>query len=385
LNYFHESVIITIYNILYKGFSGRKQIGLGMIDAMSITNKIKLAQRELGRSVIQVNPHLPVDEGRERLFFGVKDTNQIPDKLIQTLRENPHYVWLTIDKAADKGRALDTDLTNPLTYRVMTGSSSGGPINILKGINDFAIGTDGGGSVLAPAMSCQLPSIIGAGTGLFVENNKVSTDGLEFTGSIGVIAKKLSILRKVMESLLGMQLTSTSEKARIAIPKRGSVTTPDGQDMFEKVTRHLARIDCATYDLMEIEMYGIDDRKVGIELIQDCFQKHDIDMIITCEGPVDVYGYGETIPMQFGEVGKKITENHGKYLIRAANMAKTTAITVPTDTLASGMVILAKEGIEHCQMAFDLAEKLEESCKLPEVWKRYFLENNNQKFTGLAF
>jgi Asp-tRNA(Asn)/Glu-tRNA(Gln) amidotransferase A subunit family amidase len=49
----------------------------------------------------------------------------------------------------------------------MTGSTSGSPINILKGLNDFAIGTDGDGSVLAPAMSCQLPSVIRAGLGLF--------------------------------------------------------------------------------------------------------------------------------------------------------------------------------------------------------------------------
>ncbi|MFP3490450.1 hypothetical protein R0K20_22895, partial [Staphylococcus sp. SIMBA_130] len=80
-------------------------------------------------------------------------------------------------------------------------------INILKGINDFVIGTDGGGSVLAPAMSCQLPSIIGAGTGLFVKNKKLSTDQYEFTGSIGVIAKRISMLKEVMECMLEQKLT----------------------------------------------------------------------------------------------------------------------------------------------------------------------------------
>ncbi|GIO26955.1 amidase family protein [Ornithinibacillus bavariensis] len=354
---------------------------------MSISNKLNLAQRELGRSVIQVNPHLAEEvrgKNSERLYFGMKDTIQIPDKLIQVLRANPNYAWLTIDKAADKGRALDTDLINPLTYRVMTGSSSGGPINILKGINDFAIGTDGGGSVLAPAMSCQLPSIIGAGTGLFVKNKKVSTDNVEFTGSVGVIAKKISILRNVMETMLGTTLSSNREKARIAIPKKGSLRTPDGKDMFDKIQHYLSSIDCSWYELIEINMNGIQNRHVGIELIQTCFKKHGIDMILTCEGPVDVYGYGETIPMHFGEVGKKITDNHGKYLIRAANIAKTTAITVPTETLATGIVVIAKEGIKHCQVALDFAEKLEESIKLPKVWSRYFLEND-EKFTKLSF
>ena len=47
----------------------------------------------------------------------------------------------TVDKMAHLGRSIDTDLINPLTYRCMTDSSSGTAINILKGINDFGIGT----------------------------------------------------------------------------------------------------------------------------------------------------------------------------------------------------------------------------------------------------
>src|SRR5699024_11893306 len=95
-------------------------------------------------------------------------------------------------RVSDKVRAFDPDLTNLLTYRIKTGSTSGSPINILKGINDFAIVTDGGGSVLAPAMSCKLPTIIGAGLGLHVNNEKKSTDGRIFTVSVGVIGKSIT-------------------------------------------------------------------------------------------------------------------------------------------------------------------------------------------------
>ncbi|MTW86043.1 amidase [Virgibacillus dakarensis] len=360
--------------------------GLGLMS--NVSNKVKLAQKELGKSVIAINPNLADEiqgKNRELLYFGIKDTNQIPEAMIRQLRNNPDFAWLTIDKASDKGRAIDTDLINPLTYRIMTGSTSGGPINILKGINDFAIGTDGGGSILAPAMSCQLPSVIGSGTGLFVKNKKLSTDQLEFTGSVGVIAKRVSVLKKVMECLRQIKLASSQrKKIRVVIPKHGSVLTADQIDMHEKVLNHLSSIDCATYDFEEVAMTGIDNRKIGIELINQCFQDNEADMMITCEGPVDVYGYGETIPQHFGEVGRNITRNHGKFLLRAANMCKTTAITVPTSTLASGLVIIARGGIEHCEMAFDLAEKLERSIKLPEVWKRYFLENE-QEFSGLTF
>lgn len=353
-----------------------------------ITNKLDLAKREIGRSVIQVNHHLvnEVPSSNEKLlYYGIKDTNQIPNTVIELLRKDPNYAWLTIDKAANKGRAIDTDLINPLTYRVMTGSSSGGPINILKGFIDFAIGTDGGGSVLAPAMSCQLPAIIGAGTGIFVREKKVSTDKLEFTGSVGVIAKRISILKRVMESLLETNFPSSRrEKIRIAIPKQGSVATPDGIDMYDKLKQHLSAIDSISFDIIEVAMKGIDDRAEGKKVIQACFEEHDADIILTCEGPIDVYGYGETIPMHFGGVGQEITQNHGKYLIRAANMAKTTAITIPTSSLASGLVLIAKEGIENCSMAFDLAERFEQSIKLPEVWRRYFLEQE-QEFSGIDF
>ncbi|MDY0404792.1 hypothetical protein P5G51_004705 [Virgibacillus sp. 179-BFC.A HS] len=118
----------------------------------NLNDRLKLAKMELGKSVIQINPNI-IDAVKEKneqiLYFGVKNTDQIPSMIIEKIRSNPNYAWLTIDKASHNGRAIDTDLMNPVTYRAMTGSSSGGPINILKGIIDFAIGTDGGVPSLA--------------------------------------------------------------------------------------------------------------------------------------------------------------------------------------------------------------------------------------------
>lgn len=112
----------------------------------NLSNKLELAKREVGRSVIYINPNVREEsetKNQHPLYFGLKDTNQIPDNIINRLRYHPDYLWLTVDKASNRGRAIDTDLINPVTYRVMTGSTSGGPINILKGMIDFAIGTDG--------------------------------------------------------------------------------------------------------------------------------------------------------------------------------------------------------------------------------------------------
>ncbi|MDY0406731.1 hypothetical protein P5G51_016420 [Virgibacillus sp. 179-BFC.A HS] len=340
--------------------------------------KTILAKKELNKSVVAINPDIKEEiatKKEDALFIGIKNTAQIPDFITKRLRNHPKLVWHTIDKAADKGRAIDPDLNNPVTYRLMTGSTSGGPINILKGINDIAIGTDGGGSVLGPAMSCQLPSMIGAGLGLQVKNKKVSTDGKTFRGSVGVIGKELSVVLMVMELLTKetLSIIDVSQKLKIAIPKKGTVVCPDHQDMHQKVTRYLSRIDCGYYDIQEIDMTGIEDRHIGMRLIEGVFQNKVADLILTCEGPIDVYGYGETIPQQFGETGLDITRKHGKFLLRSANMTESTAITVPTENLASGLLVISKKGLVNSRHAIGLAKKLEQSIYLPAVWKRYFL------------
>jgi len=345
---------------------------------MSSHNRVSLAEKELGRSVVSINPEINqlLKRTEVQTYFGVKNTDQIPKHLIDKLVHHPNFIWLTIDKASDKGRAIDTDLNNPLTYRIMTGSSSGGPINILKGINDFAIGTDGGGSILAPALSCQLPSIIGAGLGLHVKNAKISTDRIAFQGSLGVIGKSISNIVKVMELLTGESLIhchKQHEKLRIVIPTKGSIICPDNKDMHKKIMTYLSKINLEDYELIEMDMHDIEERENGIQAMRKAFVEKKADLILTAEGPVDVYGYGETIPQHFGDIGKQITNNHGKYLVRAANMCQTTAITIPTPDLASGLVVISKKGVENARQAVKLAKKLEETIHMPVLWKRYFM------------
>lgn len=355
---------------------------------MKMENRLELAERELGKSVIRINPFLAQDlndKAENMLCFGIKNTNQIPVEIFDKLRFSERFLWLTVDKMADKGRSIDTDLINPLTYRVMTGSTSGGPINILKGINDFAIGTDGGGSVIGPAMCCQLPAIIGAGLDLSVKNESLSTGKIKIKGSIGVIAKKLEIAIEVLEVMTGIKLEAAAAnkgRIKIAIPKRGTVITPDKKDMFSRLTPYLKSLSKYSYSFEECDFTGIDRRETAIEKIEEAFEKYDADIILTCEGPVDVFGYGETIPQMFGEIGDSLTKNNGKYLLRAANICKTTAITVPTDSIACGLLIIAKHGLENAINAISLAQKLESLVSLPQVWIRYFLtdERFNEGF-----
>ena len=343
--------------------------------------RLELAQRELGKSIIKMNPFIQKDireKDSDVLCFGIKNTIQVPYDIFEKLRWNKKFLWLTVDKMADKGRSMDTDLINPLTYRVMTGSTSGGAINILKGINDLAIGTDGGGSVLAPAMSCMLPSMIGSGLDLFVDKESLSTDSIKLRGSIGVIAKKLDMIIQVFEEMLGKSLRSKGideKELIIAVPKQGTVKTPDNKDMTEKLSPYIELLSEMNCKFIYIDFSNCHERQTALEKIKESFVKHHADIILTYEGPIDVYGYGETIPEQFGDIGKHITENNGKFLLRAANIYKTTAITIPSKDMASGLLVIADHGYENAMKAVKVAGYLEAAIKLPDVWTRYYLTN----------
>jgi hypothetical protein len=418
-----------------------------------IENKTKLyktkilAEQNLYRSVISINKNLEEEsENKEKdyLTFGVKNTVDIPISLVDKLRKNSKYLFATIDKMSHLGRSIDTDLINPLTYRCMTGSSSGTAVNILKGINDFGIGTDGGGSVLAPALSTNLYSFIGSGVGLVTGKEGLSTDSISFTGGIGVISKSFFILKGVAEDILEKKIKYSEDKIRVLIPKNNSIILPDGIDMrleIDKVIQCInenkrvyenndvknnnqdndikystfkvngyedklldekirsnkenkifdGKITSDEYKLYEDKIsrdeikskfefieYSFDniyERNIAIKEIKNIFDNDIADIILTYEGPIDVYGYDETIQRSFkGKAEKEITSNGGKGIVKAINMCKCTGITIPGEKLASGFVICAKEGIQGLANAFTLGKVIEESIEKNEMFNRYFID-----------
>ncbi|WP_052447407.1 amidase family protein [Clostridium polynesiense] len=348
---------------------------------LTLQQKIRIAHKEKGRSVIKINENAMMEteaKSGELYTFGVKNTNAIPKDIFNKLREKDKYLFLTIDKMSDMGRSIDTDILNPLTYRPMTGSSSGGPVNILKGINDFAIGTDGGGSVLAPALSCNLPSIIGAGLGLLTSEGGKSTDNFNLTPSIGIIAKDLELMLKVVEDLLDTPIeTQDDEEITVLIPKIGDVQLPLMEDMRSVMVKYISKI--SGYNFKEFSMRDIGNRKDAMEVINKAFNEEKADIILTYEGPIDLFGYGETIPGTFaGKAGTLISEKGGKFMVKAANIAGITAITVPSDELASGFVICAPKGMKAAGKAVRLAKSLNEIITLPEVFTRYYI--NKEKY-----
>ena len=365
-----------------------------------------LAEENLNKSVTSINKNLEEEEkvkAENYLTFGVKNTSDIPLSLIKKLKDNPKYLFATIDKMSHLGRSIDTDLHNPLTYRLMTGSSSGTCINILKGINDFGIGTDGGGSVLAPALSTNLYSFIGAGIKLVTDKESLSTDSINFNASMGIISKNFKTLKTVINDIIDNKIIEEDknenqkiddvdykldkykdkdnknkklqDKIKVIIPKSENISLPDNIDMRYELDKIVSKIDKETFKFIEYNFDNIYNREIGIKEINNIFNNDMADIILTLEGPIDVYGYDETIQRSFkGKAEVEITSNGGKALVKAANMCKCTAITIPSEKLASGYVILAKEGIEGFNNAFKLAEELEKHIEKNEIFQRYFIE-----------
>jgi hypothetical protein len=347
-----------------------------------LARRAALAQREIGRSVVAVVTR--ADAKGNAIPFGVKDTNAIPRELIARLEASGRFAWLTIDKMADKGRSIDTDLTNPITYRLMTGSTSGGPINILKGLTELAVGTDGGGSVLGPAAASNLTSFIGAGLDVAAGNDRsVSTDGIAFTPSIGIIGKSVRAVADAFSVACGISLIEAATPLRVALPRAGDVRLPDEMDMREKLDRFLSRLPPSSCSFKDFDLTGIGERSDGVRRLTAAFAA-GFDIVLTAEGPVDVFGYDETILRSFsGPVGPLLTGKGGKFLIKAANIAHSSAATVPTDEPASALLVCGKPGISGARAALSLAAALEAVVPPAPLFKRYFLDQEKKnEFLG---
>ncbi|MBE6055108.1 MAG: amidase [Clostridium sartagoforme] len=339
-----------------------------------------LAEQNIYRSVVSINKNLDI-EAKEKindvLTFGVKNTVDIPMTIVDKLRKNSKYLLLSVDKMSHLGRSIDTDLVNPLTYRCMTGSSSGTAINIIKGINDFGIGTDGGGSVLAPALSTNLYSFIGSGVGLVTGKGSLSTDNIDFSAGIGVISKNLYILKSVVEDILEEKIESKDEVIRVVIPKINSIKLPYGTDMRGEIDKVIGNFDNKLFKFIEYNFENIYERSISIKEIKDIFENDLADIILTYEGPIDVYGYDETIQRSFkGKAEKEITTNGGKALVKAINMCKCTGVTIPGDKLASGFVICGKHGRQGMIKSFELAKELDLLIDKNEIFQRYFIRRD---------
>ena len=291
------------------------------------------------------------------LLLGVKNDFHIHPSFIQNLVDTKNYQLHTIDAMAQGGRAIDLKLINPITGNYMSGSSSGTAINVFLGMNDIGIGSDGGGSVLAPAMCLNLFGFISY---LIDKENmnlysKVSTDDIRFRPSLGYIAKDFEMLKEIVKVTLPLKNDSSVHK--IVISSIDSSNYP-----FE-----VERIDFS-------DIYG--DRKENIQFLEKVLPT--IDFLISKEGPVDVEGFGDSVFGHFDERTKQIQRKAKKGLLRVANMVGATAISIPTDELGISYLGVCESTPSKIAVMIEKMEKLvipqdeliERYFRNPETWFR---------------
>jgi Asp-tRNA(Asn)/Glu-tRNA(Gln) amidotransferase A subunit family amidase len=262
----------------------------------------------------------------------------------------------------------------------MTGSTSGGPVNILLGINEFCLGTDGGGSVLGPAAAVNLTAFIGPGLlPLDQGSRSLSTDGISVEPSLGVIGKNISLVEDVFCALADREFKTTPKKSPvIAIPRFGDISLPDDTDMRKKLEVYISALAGGGCLFNEHDFSQSGNRAAALENIKEAFAK-GADMVLTAEGPVDVYGYDETILASFdGALPAYLAGRGGKYHIKAANMASSPALSIPTAEAASALILCGTPGDEGAALVFRTGRLLESIIKPAPLFKRYFLDQEKK-------
>ena len=337
-----------------------------------------MARRALGRSVVAINPCAAEEATSKRSGYacvGVKDSADIPAELIDRFSASPDWLLLTVDRMSDLGRSVDTELVNPLTYRPMTGSTSGGAINVVKGICDVCIGTDGGGSVLAPALATNTFALMGKGLGLVAGEGR-STDGMTFVGGVGFIARSLGLAVRAAELAAGVSLDGDGAVGlpRVVVPAAGCAELPGGGDMRTRLDARVASLEargCLVEDRGFSDLY---EREATVRELRAIWDEDPLACVLTFEGPIDVLSVDETIARGFGGVAPAVVAGmRSKAACKAVNIAGGSAMCVPTGELACGLVVACGPGVEAARGMARLARRLAGGIQLPPMHVRYFL------------
>lgn len=327
---------------------------------MKVSDMHKLAVLNPFHSVVNT---FDVKEGNG-LLLGVKNDSHIHPSFINQLTSTYAYQLHTVDHMAIGGRAIDLQLVNPITGRYMSGSSSGTAINVFLGMNDIGIGSDGGGSVLAPAMSLNLFGFISY---LIDEEHmnhyqKLSTDNILFRPSLGIIASDETKLYACIEKVI-----SLDDKGIDRI-----IVSNDDETCYSFPVERVVYPD----------RYG--PRQELIEYLNDVLPT--IDFMISKEGPVDVEGFGDSVFGHFDDRTLQIQQAAKKGFIRVVNMAHATAITIPTSKLGVSYVGICESKEGKIGLMLEMMRKLvipqdeliERYFRNPETWFRKGYGENNE-------
>lgn len=337
-----------------------------------VYSSIARARNFLGKTICEINDNivLKIFDKENPKLVGIKNTKNISVEFLNEL-EKLNYFPHTIDKMSDRGRAIDINLKNPLTGRNMTGSSSATAINVLYGINNIGIGTDGGGSVLAPALSLNLYSVLYKGIGIKGKESKKSTDNIEFTPGVGIISQYFEDIEIITRGLL------KSNDSKVSLKKKANILVLN--NVGDEILGILNE-EKISFEKRDINLP--DKREELISLGKNILK--DFDIVIYKEEKIDLEGFGDSIFGTMGHESSIIQNNSNKKLIKVLNMINVTAITLPINEVSSGIVIFTREGEEHISELIEIGKKIDRE-RRTELFKKYFLDYSLQEIDNRYF
>ena len=317
---------------------------------MNYRDRHELALMDPYHSVVRV-----FDCEEDKILVGIKNVPSIPNTLMHKL-EKCGYALHTVDRKSQlAGRAVDTQLINPITGHYMSGSSSGTALNVFAGINDLGIGNDGGGSVLAPAMCLN---ILGFISGLIEADREkkqsVNTDGMTAGNSLGFMARERKILYRAIRDSIGIEAsedfgTVYSDREYPGIPSK----TVELKDAF------LPRQELTVYLK---------------QLLKEC------DVLVLQEGPVDLEGFGDSLFGHFDERTRELQKRSGKGYLRVCNTARATAMAIPGKELGCATLLICESVPEKVARLLKVSEAVPEV--RDELIERYFLNIDSYRNEG---
>ncbi len=247
----------------------------------------------------------------------------------------------------------------------MTGSSSGTAINVLYGLNTVGIGTDGGGSVLGPAISLNLYSALLSGMGLKGKNKKKSTDEIAFIAGIGFITQNFMELEKVLKIFY-----EESEKKL----KKLVLSDTLEKEIGDKLKNN--------YEITIWKDKSLFSREELMTELNNIFQKGDVFIYI--EKNIEVEGIGDSVLGSLGDSGKVFQENSNKKFLKVFNMLDCTAITIPLKNIGSSIVIATPKGKNGLKYVLEIGKILDYEYR-PKLFQEYFLNYPLKRIDNRTF
>lgn len=191
---------------------------------------------------------------------------------------------------------------------------------------------------------------------------KECTDGIIFSPSIGFISKNLENIEYVINNTICKnQLVKNDEKYNIIIARP---KTNQQIDLYNKLL-----VDLKEYQIKNLELsYNSVDREEMIKELSNF--DFDNNILITFEGPVDLYEYGDSIIGHYSKYTKNRQLLAHKYYLKIINMMNLSAFAIHSEDLSVDNLVICKSDNKNIMKSLEIVKSIK--FKRSKLEEKYF-------------